>query len=243
MDSEEYKRFLEGEAFKEFAELQGLDVEDWDHGKHGIEPDIVATIGGRKIGVEITGLTDTDIKRRESQNRKISDAVSAACTALKLPPLRVHMHGLDADNLKPKQRVELPIAIAKFVASLSPINGFITLGNEELPSEVGTFVSILNIIPEVGPTHTSAASQARWMGYLSASDLGQRIAPKQGKRAKYTDTYDEVWLLLTSSNFASWGAMSENVANEGYETDFDRAFVLASVNGARVWELRVVRDS
>ena len=115
-----------------------------------------------------------------------------------------------------------------------------SVSETDLLDDIASFVSAIGITPIPGGKHTAIASESRWIPTLTAEDINERVQAKRGKRASYKAMLDDVWLIITSDDFASWGTMSEDVANAKYATDFDRVFVLAS---GIVWELKNCWDT
>ena len=120
MSSRERKREIEGLAFKRFAALMELDVREWRYGADGDEPDIVARISDRHVGLEVTGLTSEDVMRTRAKNGRVSDCIMEACSMLDLPPLQVNVHGLNADFLTRNDCIALVQRLASFVSTLAP---------------------------------------------------------------------------------------------------------------------------
>lgn len=210
------------------------------------EPDVVYSLQGRHIGVELTELHAREsLRREEGEKAAILRRAQGQYESAGHPFVSVSVVWSDLFAPDKRQRLARASEIACLVAAnIPPLGDYLGLGTEpggrDLDHPLIEAIWVERLVP-YGPGEAVWTSEYSWWGTEADEGLIQlHLDRKRDRAAFYLTPYSERWLLLLvrgtkpSSGFEIGAAASMAT----YRSPFDRAFILEVLPG-RVHSLRL----
>lgn len=222
-----HERFLL-ECFLKAAQLEAEVVAEQE------APDFIIHFEGRKVGVEVTELHISSVRRNGPLKARESVAAAIVAKARAIyeekggRPAHVSVHFFPGQDIRKLRRDTTAKELAETVLmeDLTPWERR-ELRVDELEGLVPAQVSLINAlgVPERSMAHWSTPA-AGWVTPLSADAIQKRIDAKAPRLPEYTKSASENWLLIVADGTKPSG-LFESVEPEAplrVRSPFDRTY-------------------
>ena len=210
-------------------------------------PDVILVTPQGKIGIEITSLHDSKLKRMESECEKAVLAAQKIYEKQNLPNLHVSVHIGGENSFNRATRNKFAAAIAGLVAANIPLPGkYSEVENSwNDPEQFPYAINSIHIFRYSWPDKNLwAAPSAGFYREHFVEELQQVISEKDSKLSGYSEDCKEQWLLVVAenSNPSTFYDPSEATVNHSYKSAFDKVFVMELFK-VKLFELKLAGNT
>ena len=210
-------------------------------------PDVVVVSSQGKIGIEITSLHDSKLKRTESECERAVLEARRIYETQNLPKLHVSVHIGGENSFNRANRSKFANAIASLVvANIPPPGKYVAVENDfndpaRFPYEIDSIYIYQYSWPD---ENLWTAPSAGFYREHFVEELQRVISEKDSKLSGYMPDCKEQWLLVVAENSSpsTFFGPSEVTANHTYSSAFDKVFVLELFK-VKLFKLNLVRSS
>jgi len=208
-------------------------------------PDVILKTAEGKIGIEITSLHDSKLKRAESECEKAVLEAQKIYETLNLPTLHVSVHIGGNHSMNRNNRKKFAVAIANIVAAnLPPPGKYAEIENHfndaaQFPYEIDVIFVYQYSWPD---KNLWTAPSAGFYRENFVEELQNVISEKDSKLSGYEPECIEQWLLVLAENSSpsTFFDPSETTVNHLYKSAFDKVFVMEMFK-LKVHELKLLQ--
>jgi hypothetical protein len=210
-------------------------------------PDVVVVSSQGKIGIEITSLYDSKLKRTESECEKAVLEARRIYEKQNLPKLHVSVHIGGESSFNRTNRKGFAATIANLVAANVPPPGkYAAVENDfndpkRFPYEIDSIYIYQYSWPD---ENNWTAPSAGFYREHFVEELQRVISEKDSKLKGYMPGCKEQWLLVVAENSSpsTFFDPSEETVNHRYKSAFHKVFVMELFK-VKVFELKLVGNA
>jgi hypothetical protein len=225
------KEAFERAIFQSFLQLSDQSFDRYESAKPP-EPDIAAWRGDSCFGIEITNFYRRSERARESEEDKLVDLARQYYQSKGGIHVQVDISWSPHFRILSSNSEQIATKVAALVeAHVPPLRKLVNLDCDSFDAELVNVLHRVTINRLVDHKQNSwSADRGGWVPSWQEATLQKELDRKKGKRARYQQSYAEVWLLLVSTfgEPSSWLEMTDSVRDSTYESEFDRVFLLSS---------------
>lgn len=201
------------------------------------EPDVLAEVGERRIGIEVTEmLGDHSGRRQEAEQDGIVERAKALYESAGRAPVIVSVHWSETCTLQKSDRALAEELCAIIEANIPKLGESVALGvgpgiDRELVHRAFDAIMIHRI---AGVDENAWDCPRSWWGHsVDCGFIQRQIERKNGKRSGYRGSYDECWIMLFHSGFepSSGYDLPADLLEREFASTYDKVVVLSGPGG------------